>query len=140
MTTLFETLEADVQTAINNFEQFWDSKVWPYIKAGLSLLASQEGKVAVDAAVAEVPEIVTGNEAAAGLAVLGAVTATLAANATSDAEAEIAKAEAGAPADPAEDPNAPSASSTITSDAEAAAPVDSAPDGEQTNPPVSVPD
>lgn len=120
MSSFFETLELDVQTEIKNLEQFFEVDVWPFVKEFFSVLVSQAGSAAVKAALVNIPEIVSGNEAVAVAAVAAAVASSLASNAAADAQKALSDAEA---SDSASATTAPTAAAP-------AAPNDNAPDGE----------
>lgn len=112
-----ETIEADVEEYaervagglakdIQVLEQYvvTETKViWPYIKAAIVLLLSQEGQAALKAEVAVAPvelaAVTAGNVpvalATAGSAVIAALTTTVGANAAADAQVEIAAEQAG---------------------------------------------
>lgn len=76
--------------------------IWPFIKAGIALLLSQEGKAALNAEAAAAPaqlaDVASGNVAgaltAAGTAVAAAITSTVGANAAADLSTEVQAAQA----------------------------------------------
>ena len=86
---IIQTLETDAINEIEALCKFFEADVWPYVKAFLQTLLQQEGKDALQAAVASIPAAATGNVAGAAAAVAAAVAGSLAANAAADAQTEI---------------------------------------------------
>lgn len=91
--SFFSNLGQEIQSDIAKVETLFEADVWPYVKEFLAALLSQEGKVALKAAVAALPQITSGQETAAASAVAAAVASSLAANAAADAQTVIQSVE-----------------------------------------------
>ena len=90
----FKNVETDAETAIGGLENTFEADVWPFVKSFLTTLASQEGQVALKAAIAAAPLLVSGGFAAAAASVGAAVVASAGANAAADAAVTLGQVQA----------------------------------------------
>ena len=84
----------DLETALVGLENSFEADVWPFVKSFLITLASQEGQVALKAAVAAAPLLLTGGFAAAAISVGEAVVSTAGVNAAADAAITLGQVQA----------------------------------------------
>ena len=95
--SFFANLEDDakalVERIVSEFEAL-ELEAIPYVKEFFSLLISQEGKDAISAGLAAIPDFLIGNVGAGLEAILAAVESTIGANAANDAQVVLGQAEA----------------------------------------------